>query len=236
MGTKKEKEEMQEQLEIQGMATTEKKAKKPATKKKEELEKIKEEIKETERTKKVSKTDKTEKEEKQAKTEKKETIEEEKKTTKKAKKVAEKEEQAEKIIEEVKEKAETKKAKAKKEETEKKEEPKKESEEAPKGVEAILNKAKEQGQITYGELANELVDANPEQIDQVFDAFEELGVDVLKDDFIEPEIEDLENVEEIPLEELENPNFDDVAVDDPVRMYLREIVRIPLLSYDEEAE
>ena len=50
-------------------------------------------------------------------------------------------------------------------------------------VNKILKKAKENGKITYGELASELDDVNPEQMDKVFDAFEKLGVDVLKDDF-----------------------------------------------------
>jgi len=100
----------------------------------------------------------------------------------------------------------------------------------------LLKEAKEKGNITYADLANKLGDISIDEINKVYDAFDEAGVNVLKDDFIEPEIEDLEDVEEIPLEELERPNFDDVAVDDPVRMYLREIVRIPLLSYDEEAE
>ena len=40
-------------------------------------------------------------------------------------------------------------------------------------VNNILKKAKEKGKITYGDLASELDDANPEQIDKVFDAFEE---------------------------------------------------------------
>jgi len=100
----------------------------------------------------------------------------------------------------------------------------------------LLKEAKEKGNITYADLANKLGDISIDEINKVYDVFDEAGVNVLKDDFIEPEIEDLEDVEEIPLEELERPNFDDVAVDDPVRMYLREIVRIPLLSYEEEAE
>ena len=59
-------------------------------------------------------------------------------------------------------------------------------------VNSILKKAKEKGKITYGDLATELDDVNPEQIDKVFDAFEELGVDLLSDDMDEePDIEDL---------------------------------------------
>ncbi|MDR0978768.1 MAG: RNA polymerase sigma factor RpoD [Lachnospiraceae bacterium] len=101
-------------------------------------------------------------------------------------------------------------------------------------VSEIVKKAKESGQITYGELANGLGDANIEQIDKVFDAFEEYGIDVLKDEEDEPNLEDIEEVELVDDKEL--MNFEGVNVDDPVRMYLREIGKIPLLSFDEEAE
>ena len=101
----------------------------------------------------------------------------------------------------------------------------------------IIEKAKSKGKITYGELSSELDTANPEQIDKVFDAFEDLGVDILQEDIDEPDLEDLEEVEDIKLDEIDlNEGLEGVNVDDPVRMYLREIGKIPLLTYDQELE
>lgn len=102
---------------------------------------------------------------------------------------------------------------------------------------SILNKAKEKGNITYGELATQLGEVNPEQLDKVFDTFEELGVSISKDeDLLEPDEDDLKDVEEVKLEDVDLANFDGVNVDDPVRMYLREIGKIHLLSFEEELE
>ncbi len=119
-----------------------------------------------------------------------------------------------------------------------KENSKKEENKAEEKISEIIEKVKDQkGKMTYAELANELEDTNPEQLDKVFDAFEEIGVDLLQEELEEPDIEDLQEVEDIKLDEIDlTAGIEGISIDDPVRMYLREIGKIPLLSYDEELE
>ena len=133
-------------------------------------------------------------------------IEETKKVKKETKKTKKEEQVKDKKEENTKKKAVKKEVV---ELPENKEEPKKEeseiedleAEKRKQKVNNIIKKAKEKGKITYGELATELDDINPDQIDKVFDEFEKMGVDLLKDDFEDLKLiiapRHLENVENI---------------------------------------
>ena len=109
---------------------------------------------------------------------------------------------------------------------------------SPEEIQKIIEDVKTKGKITYGEVASKLGNASADQIDEVFNALENSGIDVLKDDIedIEPDAEDLEEVEDIDVNDIDVDNLEGVSIDDPVRMYLREIGKIPLLTYDQELD
>ena len=111
-------------------------------------------------------------------------------------------------------------------------------------VRDLLEQGKKYGKLSYKEVSAALedLDMDGDQIDSFFDSLERLGIDLQVDyvDDAEPldDIVELENIEEIPPEELADPNalMEGLAIDDHVRMYLKEIGKVELLSSEQEIE
>ena len=107
----------------------------------------------------------------------------------------------------------------------------------------MLEKGKKKGRLSSSELMEALEDVplDSEQMDKIYDVLENMGIDTTgeaylpdlnPDDIMPP----LEEIEEIPEEEIVDPNtlVDSFGIDDPVRMYLKDIGKVDLLTSEQE--